>query len=118
MKKRFIYYFTLFASLLACSDDFTEIEPIGALSEDVLASEAGVELLLIATYSVLDGQRNSGLGNGFAQTGDNWWLDALSDDAHKGSTDDDQDPLYQMEIHNGDSANGYPLDNGLHFLLV
>jgi hypothetical protein len=109
MKKRFIYYFTLFASLLACSDDFTEIEPIGALSEDVLASEAGVELLLIATYSVLDGQRNSGLGNGFAQTGDNWWLDALSDDAHKGSTDDDQDPLYQMEIHNGDSANGYPL---------
>ncbi len=109
MKKRFIYYFTLFAGLMACSDDFTEIAPIGALSEDVLASEAGVELLLIATYSVLDGQRNSASGNGFAQTGDNWWLDALSDDAHKGSTDDDQDPLYQMEIHNGDAANGYPL---------
>ncbi len=109
MKKRFIYYFTLFAGLMACSDDFTEIAPIGALSEDILASEAGVELLLIATYSVLDGQRNSASGNGFAQTGDNWWLDALSDDAHKGSTDDDQDPLYQMEINNGDSANGYPL---------
>ena len=109
MKKRFIYYFTLFASLLACSDDFTEIAPIGALSEEVIASEAGVDLLLIATYSVLDGRRNNGSGNGFAQTGDNWWLDALSDDAHKGSTDDDQDPLYQMEIHNGDSSNGYPL---------
>ncbi|MFS4492291.1 RagB/SusD family nutrient uptake outer membrane protein [Maribacter sp. 2308TA10-17] len=109
MKKRFIYYFTLFASILACSDDFTEIEPIGALSEEVLASEGGVELLLIATYSALDGRRNNAAGNGFAQTGDNWWLDALSDDAHKGSTDDDQDPLYQMEIHNGDAANGYPL---------
>ncbi len=109
MKKRFIYYITLFIALVACSDDFTEIEPIGALSEEILASEAGVDLLLIATYSALDGQRNSASGNGFAQTGDNWWLDALSDDAHKGSTDDDQDPLYQMEIHNGDAANGYPL---------
>ncbi len=109
MKKRFIYYITLFTALVACSDDFTEIAPIGALSEDILASEGGVELLLVATYSALDGQRNSASGNGFAQTGDNWWLDALSDDAHKGSTDDDQDPLYQMEIHNGDAANGYPL---------
>jgi len=109
MKKRFIYYFTLFAGLMACSDDFTEIPPVGALDEATLASEGGVELLLISTYSALDGRRNNASGNGFAQTGDNWWLDALSDDAHKGSTDDDQDPLYQMEIHNGDSANGYPL---------
>lgn len=109
MKKKFIYALMLCAILIGCSEDFTEIAPTGALSEDILASEGGVELLLIATYSALDGRRNSASGNGFAQTGDNWWLDALSDDAHKGSTDDDQDPLYQMEIHNGDSSNGYPL---------
>jgi len=109
MKNRFIIYFALFAGLMACSDDFTEIPPVGALSEEILASEGGVELLLISTYSALDGRRNNASGNGFAQTGDNWWLDALSDDAHKGSTDDDQEGLFNMETHKGDSANGYPL---------
>jgi len=109
MKKKLIYLIGVFAVLIACSDDFTEEPAVGALSDDAIQNEAGVELLLIGAYSTLDGIRNNLAGNGFAASGDNWWLDALTDDAHKGSTDDDQDPLFQMESLNGDSSNGYPL---------
>lgn len=110
MKKRLIYLASFLALGIGCSDDFTDVPAVGALSPDtVSSSEAGVELLLISAYSALDGQRQNLQGNGFAASGDNWWLDVLSDDAHKGSTDDDQDPLYQMEILNGTSDNGYPL---------
>lgn len=110
MKKRFYYVAALFAMTIGCSDDFTDVPAVGALSPETVSSgEAGVELLLISAYSALDGQRQNLVGNGFAASGDNWWLDVLSDDAHKGSTDDDQDPLFQMEVHNGESNNGYPL---------
>ncbi|QCW99633.1 RagB/SusD family nutrient uptake outer membrane protein [Aggregatimonas sangjinii] len=109
MKKRFIYYITLFAMLIACSDEFTELPAIGALSDAAVQNEAGVDLLLIGAYSALDGRRNNAAGNGFAQTGDNWWLDVLSDDAHKGSTDDDQAPLFDVETFKADSSNEYYL---------
>lgn len=109
MKKKIIYIFLAFAAVFACSDEFSTEPAIGALSEEALANEAGVDLLLVGAYSTLDGRRNNGAGNGFAQTGDNWWLDVLTDDAHKGSTDDDQDLLFQMERMNWDPANGYVL---------
>lgn len=97
----------IFAVLIACSDDFTEVPAIGALSDENLANATGVELLLVGAYSTLDGNRNNLSGNGFAATGDNWWLDVLSDDAHKGSTDGDQADLFEVEIYNWATANSY-----------
>ena len=107
MKKRLIYYVMLFAAVFACSDDFTEVPAVGALSDEALANETGVELLLVGAYSTLDGIRNNLSGNGFAASGDNWWLDVLSDDAHKGSTDGDQADLFEVEVYNWASGNGY-----------
>ncbi|NER16114.1 RagB/SusD family nutrient uptake outer membrane protein [Spongiivirga citrea] len=109
MKKRIIYVFIAFIAVFACSDDFTTIPAVGALSDEAVQNEAGVDLLLIGAYSTLDGRRNNGAGNGFAQTGDNWWLDVLTDDAHKGSTDDDQADLFEMERINWDASNPYIL---------
>ncbi len=107
MKKRLFYYLTLFAAIIACSDDFTDVPAIGALSDATLQNEQGVNLLLVGAYSVLDGIRNNQGGADWTVSGDNWWLDVISDDAHKGSTDGDQADLYLLEIYDWTSANPY-----------
>lgn len=109
MKKKLIYLIGIFTLLSACSDEFTEVAAVGALSDAALQNESGVDLLLVGAYSTLDGIRNNASGNGFAQTGDNWWLDVLSDDAHKGSTDGDQADLFSVEVYDWSTANPYIL---------
>ncbi|WP_372975032.1 RagB/SusD family nutrient uptake outer membrane protein, partial [Muriicola sp.] len=107
MKKRFLVYLTLFAVIFACSDDFTDVPAIGALSDQTLQNEQGVNLLLTGAYSVLDGIRNNQPGADWTVSGDNWWFDVLTDDAHKGSTDGDQADLYLLEIYDWTSGNPY-----------
>ena len=93
--------------LVSCSDDFTEIDPIGSLSDAALQNATGVDLLLTGAYSVLDGIRNGGPGADWTKSGDNWWLDAITDDAHKGSTDGDQADLLAIELFTWDTTNPY-----------
>ncbi len=107
MKKRLFVYLTLFAVIFACSDDFTEVPAIGALSDQTLQNEQGVDLLLTGAYSVLDGIRQNQGGADWTVSGDNWWFDVISDDAHKGSTDGDQADLFLLEIYDWTSANPY-----------
>ena len=56
--------------LVSCSDDFTEIDPIGSLSDAALQNATGVDLLLTGAYSVLDGIRNGGPGADWTKSGD------------------------------------------------
>ena len=93
--------------LVSCSDDFTEIDPVGSLSDAALQNATGVDLLLTGAYSVLDGIRNGGPGADWTKSGDNWWLDTISDDAHKGSTDGDQADLLAIELFTWDTTNPY-----------
>jgi hypothetical protein len=93
--------------LVSCADDFTDIAPVGALSDAALNNATGVDLLLTGAYSVLDGMRNGGPGAQWAKQGNNWWLDVISDDAHKGSTDGDQADLYALEIYQWETSNPY-----------
>ena len=96
MKKFLTYFLSASMLLVSCSDDFTEIDPVGALSDASLQNATGVDLLLTGAYAVLDGIRN-GHGADWHVTGDNWWMDVISDDAHKGSTDGDQPDLLAIE---------------------
>ena len=89
----------------ACNESFTEVPAYGALSDASLANATGIDLLLTGTYSVLDGQTNT--QGGWTSSGDNWWIDVISDDAHKGSTDGDQADLYEIEVFNWSTGNGY-----------
>ena len=107
MKKRFIYYVCMLAIIMACSDDFTEKPAIGALSDDALQNEQGVDLLLVGAYSALDGIRNNQGAADWTVSGDNWWFDVIADDAHKGSTDGDQADLFLLETFEWTSANPY-----------
>ncbi|MDC6352729.1 RagB/SusD family nutrient uptake outer membrane protein [Zeaxanthinibacter sp. PT1] len=107
MKKRLLMYVSVFMSLLACSDDFTTVPAVGALSDDALKNEQGVNLLLIGAYSALDGIRNNQGAADWTVSGDNWWFDVISDDAHKGSTDGDQADLFLIETYDWTSSNPY-----------
>ena len=89
----------------ACNESFTEVPAYGALSDDNLANATGIDLLLTGVYSVLDGQTNT--QGGWTSSGDNWWMDVIADDAHKGSTDGDQADLYDIEVYNWATGNGY-----------
>ncbi|MDF0708290.1 RagB/SusD family nutrient uptake outer membrane protein [Flagellimonas okinawensis] len=109
MIKRIFIIAILIGTAFACKDDFTEQSPIGVLSDEATANETGVNLLLTGAYSALDGVRLNQLGNGFAIAPDNWWADAMSDDAHKGSTDGDQVELFQLETYDIQTSNPYIL---------
>ena len=95
--------------LLSCSSDFTDIAPKGSLNSDALANEQGVDLLLIGAYSMLDGFR-FGLSQDYRSSGDNWWFDVVSDDAHKGATNGDQNELYLLEHYDWATNNPYIRD--------
>ncbi|MBM1106793.1 RagB/SusD family nutrient uptake outer membrane protein [Aurantibacter crassamenti] len=107
MKKKIIYYACLFMGVLACNDSFTELPAVGALSEEALANAEGVDLLLIGAYSTLDGESNTRTGNQFGVVGDNWWMDVIADEAHKGSTDSDQPDLFALEVFNWNTSNSF-----------
>lgn len=107
MKKKLIYCLLAVFTAISCGDDFSTTPAVGALSDETLANPAGVDLLLTGAYSVLDGDRNNLSGNQFGRGGDNWWLDVMSDDAHKGSTDGDQGELLQIETNDIQTSNGY-----------
>ncbi len=107
MKKKLMFYVTLLAIILACNDDFTEKPAIGALSDDALANEQGVDLLLVGAYSALDGIRNNQGAADWTVSGDNWWFDVITDDAHKGSTDGDQADLASIELYDWQTGNPY-----------
>jgi len=92
--------------LVSCSEDFTTDTNYGALSGEQLQNETGLNLMLVGAYSSLDGIRDSG-GADWEQTGDNWWFDAISDDAHKGSDNADQANLYDLTNFNWTTGNSY-----------
>lgn len=90
--------------IYGCSDDFTKSSPKGALGGDVLASPEGVDLLLTATYGILDGFLS---GDPWQASRDGWWLDTSTDEAHKGSSVNDQADLRLIQTYNWTASNSY-----------
>jgi starch-binding outer membrane protein, SusD/RagB family len=110
--KRLLYILSLTGCILfiafiinACKKDFLEIKPLGLLSEQTLASKAGVNGLLIGAYSLLDGHPG---GNQMPQSMSNWHFSGVaSDDAHKGSEYGDQTDLEFIENYSALPVNSY-----------
>ncbi|WP_103070199.1 RagB/SusD family nutrient uptake outer membrane protein [Aquimarina sediminis] len=109
MKKTIYIVIALLIVVLSCNDAFTETVEVGALSDEALQNEAGINLLLVGAYSALDGIRENAFSDEWTSSGDNWWMDTISDDAHKGSTDGDQADLYALETFNWSTGNPYLL---------
>ena len=82
--------------LAACSKSFLEKPPIGTLSPEILATETGIQGLLIGAYSLLDGNGSS--GDGITSAASNWTYGGItSDDAYKGSDPSDFAELAPFE---------------------
>ena len=113
-----ILLFLAFGMLLgSCKKSFLNVEPLGQLSSEVLATKNGVEGLLIGAYSSLH-QQGDGVaigdmisltGNGgYATAPDNWIYGSLcGGDAHKGSDAGDQPAILQIANFKGDPSNGF-----------
>jgi hypothetical protein len=91
--------------LYACQEDFLEKEPIGSLSENQVASEKGVEAILIGAYAMLDGNI---YGTNWQASGSNWVYGSVaSDDAYKGSDPGDQAPINPIERLEATASNSF-----------
>src|ERR1700730_2416125 len=90
---------------------YLEVPPTGVLSNNVLATKAGVDGLLIGAYSLLRGYNpavpNSGVRE-WTQAASNWiYGSVVADEAHKGSVSYDQPEIASMESYNTTPVNAY-----------
>ena len=77
-------FLALIVMIVACSKQFLDKPPLATLNPAVMASEAGIQGLLIGAYSLVDGEGTA--GDGFASGASNWLFGGVgSDDAYKGS---------------------------------
>ncbi|MFL5788899.1 MAG: RagB/SusD family nutrient uptake outer membrane protein, partial [Flavisolibacter sp.] len=114
MKKTTIKKFTvaiLILSMAISCKRYLDIQPTGVLSNNVLATKAGVEGLLIGSYSLLRGYNpavsNSGVRQ-WTQAASNWvYGSVVADEAHKGSVSYDQAEIASMESYNTNPVNPY-----------
>jgi len=98
MKRKLIIPATvvLLGVIFACSKKFLDKPPLGTLNPQVMATEKGVQGLLIGAYSLVDGEGAS--GDGFASGASNWIFGGVtSDDAYKGSDPTDVAEAAPME---------------------
>jgi starch-binding outer membrane protein, SusD/RagB family len=93
----------------SCSDSFLDVQPKAALSGETLTNKAGVNLLLVGVYALLDGWATPGGAYRSYQAGaDNWVFGSVaSDDAYKGTIAGDQPPISLIEQMNISSDNIY-----------
>lgn len=83
-------------AVAACKKNFLDKPPLGTLSPQIMATEPGVQGLLIGAYSLVDGEGAS--GDGFASGASNWIYGGVaSDDAYKGSDPTDVADAAPME---------------------
>jgi hypothetical protein len=108
----------LLVMLYACSKSYLTVPAQGGLSQQTLASKAGVEGLLIGAYSVLDGIGAAGTsgtpglidGSGgiWEDASDNWVYSSLpGGDDHKGSDPGDQPDIVPIQSYSASSTNGF-----------
>ena len=84
----------------SCDESFLEVPPTAQLTDAVLTTQAGLEGLLVGTYSALNGR-----GNGWHAGATNWlWGSIRGGDANKGTNAGDfssMNPVERFELEPG-----------------
>ncbi len=100
-----VLVFMVIGLLGSCREDFLEVKPMGELNQFTLASEGGIDALLIGAYSMLDGVSAS---FGWGSASSNWLYGSIRGmEANKGT--DSGDSNYDIiSIQNfSESASNY-----------
>lgn len=91
--------------LYACKKSFLTRDPIGQLGDDDVATQKGVEELLIGAYAILDGNYND---FNWQSSTTNWVYGSIAGgDAHKGSDAGDQADVNPIERYESLPTNEY-----------
>lgn len=87
---------------VSCSDEFLEVAPAGSLAGPLLENQAGIDGLLIGTYSALNGV----FGNRFE--GPNHWITGsiCGGEANKGTDAGDYSTINPIQRYEIDPTNG------------
>ncbi len=94
--------------LYACGKNFLNKPPIGALSPQLLANQAGVQGLLIGAYHDITGEGTGSQGENWGSAPDNWvYASVVADDAYKGSVASDQPDIIQYQQWQALSTGAY-----------
>ncbi len=89
----------------ACKSDFLEIPPKGSLDQSLLATEKGINALLIGAYSLLDGVSSS---YGWEAASSNWVYGSIRGmEANKGTDSGDQPDINPLQTFSETSTNPY-----------
>ncbi len=108
MKKNKIFisiFLAAFIILGGCKESFFEIKPKGSLAEDVLATEKGINTLLIGAYSMIDGVSAD---FGWESTSSNWvYGDIRGMIANKGTDSGDQPDINPIQSFSETATNPY-----------
>jgi len=100
---------TMMLVVYACSKNFLDKKPQGALSSSVLANKTGVEGLLIGAYHMISGQGGAA-GTNWGAAASNWVYGGVcGDDAYKGSINPDQssEGIGTLATYTYATNNGY-----------
>src|SRR5436190_24349127 len=105
IKYKLLAGLVLSVMLVTACKKFLNKPPLGTLNPEVMATEAGVQGLLIGAYSLVDGE--GAAGDGFASGASNWTYGGVaSDDAYKGSIASDVDVVAPFENWTVTPTNG------------
>ncbi|PGH40112.1 MAG: RagB/SusD family nutrient uptake outer membrane protein [Candidatus Nephrothrix sp. EaCA] len=91
---------TLFA-IVSCNEKFLEVAPTGSIVREKLATKAGIEGSLVATYSILTGR----LYDAFTGSNNWFWGSVLGGDANKGTGAGDAAPFNEIQEYATLSTN-------------
>jgi len=102
MKKYFAVGVTALMLVVSCSDDFLEVAPTGSLADAQVGTKAGIEGLLIGTYSALNGV----FGSRFE--GPNHWVtgSVVGGEANKGTDAGDYSAINPVQRYEVDPTSG------------
>lgn len=102
IKKYFAVGVTALMLVVSCSDDFLEVAPTGSLADAQVGTKAGIEGLLIGTYSALNGV----FGSRFE--GPNHWVtgSVVGGEANKGTDAGDYSAINPIQRYEVDPTSG------------
>jgi len=108
MKKihKLLMIVTVIAFLFACSDEFLDVKPKGALDVATLATADGIDALLIGAYSLVDG--TAGMGFGWESASSNWVFASIRGmEGNKGTDSGDQPDINPLQTFSEAATNPY-----------
>ncbi|MEN8117205.1 MAG: RagB/SusD family nutrient uptake outer membrane protein [Bacteroidota bacterium] len=98
-------FLAAFIILGSCKESFFEIKPKGSLGEDVLATEKGINTLLIGAYSMIDGVSSQ---FGWQSASSNWvYGDIRGMIGNKGTDSGDQPDINPLQKFEETATNPY-----------